>query len=87
MFQIDQMLWRVRDMKEIRYNCNSNVSSENNTLGIIEKIIDKLDGQQITKILISMLKFGTICYVTSKCGSEGTKSLFSDFDRNEDVAA
>lgn len=74
-------------MKE-KENCsNYNTGSENNTLGIIEKIVDKLDGQQITRILISMFKFGTICYVTSRCGSEGIKRLFSDPDRDDDIAA
>ena len=38
-------------------------------------IIDKLDGQQITNIIISLAKYGTICYVAYVCGSEGLKSL------------
>lgn len=55
--------------------------------GIFEQITAKLNGEQITRIAVSALKYGTICFVAYFCGVEGLKAMFGNMDTDDETIA
>lgn len=46
-----------------------------NKAGLLREMVNKLDGKQLTTVLVTLIKYGAICYVAYSCGAEGLKHL------------
>lgn len=74
-------------MNDVKEKSNLVGTTAESTNGILKQIIDKMDGEQITRITISAFKYGTICFVAYICRTEGIKALFGNLDTDDESTA
>lgn len=61
--------------------------NQSNTTDVINEIVNKLEGDDIAKIILALIAAGTVCYVCNKGGvikiNNGDKSICFSSEKNE----